>query len=300
MKGAGKLILAGMLLNLGSAAIVSREGPEILRIAPTSGPEGTRVEINGQNLLEATAILFGGTESDFKPFSSEKLLALVPHRAVTGPILVRTRYGQASSPFPFAVVNDPRVPEEVSYKAGYVNSDPIPADFSSAMLWGIAIADTRAPGYEAATVEIAWTQLSCRVDDEDVVMNEDRGKIRGGLFRRIPWFSTNQNEPMPLAYDEANHAAVLHVGQRVDRAWHFWSASPRVSLPKGKLEGCTAKARVRITPGALLQMGFDYWRDPIIAYGSGGNNHEAGASNWYFSSERWQEAVFTDIRGPQF
>ena len=37
-----------------------------------------------------------------------------------------------------------------------------------------------------------------------------------------------------------------------------------------------------------------------IAYGAGGNNHEAGASNWYFPSEQWQEAVFTDIGGPQF
>jgi hypothetical protein len=25
----------------------------------------------------------------------------------------------------------------------------------------------------------------------------------------------------------------------------------------------------------------DYWRNPTIGYGSGGNNHEAGASVWY-------------------
>jgi hypothetical protein len=45
----------------------------------------------------------------------------------------------------------------------------------------------------------------------------------------------------------------------------------------------------------LLQIGFDYWRNSIIGYGPGGNNHEAGASNWYFPSDHWQEAVFTDI-----
>ena len=29
-------------------------------------------------------------------------------------------------------------------------------------------------------------------------------------------------------------------------------------------------------------MGMDYWRTPTIPYyGLGGNNHEAGASNWY-------------------
>jgi hypothetical protein len=32
-------------------------------------------------------------------------------------------------------------------------------------------------------------------------------------------------------------------------------------------------------------MGMDYWRNPTIGFGSAGNNHEAGASNWYFPSE---------------
>jgi len=38
-------------------------------------------------------------------------------------------------------------------------------------------------------------------------------------------------------------------------------------------------------------MGMDYWRNPTIGYGSG-----AGASDWYFPSNDWQDAVFTDIR----
>jgi hypothetical protein len=33
-------------------------------------------------------------------------------------------------------------------------------------------------------------------------------------------------------------------------------------------------------------MGIDYWRNPTIGYGPGGNNHEAGASNWYFPSKK--------------
>jgi hypothetical protein len=44
----------------------------------------------------------------------------------------------------------------------------------------------------------------------------------------------------------------------------------------------------------------DYWRSSTIPYGSGGNNHEAGASDWYFSSPQWQEVSFTDIGGSQF
>jgi hypothetical protein len=135
----------------------------------------------------------------------------------------------------------------------------------------------------------------------------------------VPWFGTDQHDPMPMTHDvkrtmwdrvsnpvlprssgQSDHAVTLHVGQRPDRVWHFWSASPRAALPSGNIEGCTVKARVKISQGALLQMGMDYWRTSTIGYGPGGNNHEAGSSNWYFPSEQWQEATFTDIGGPQF
>ncbi len=201
---------------------------------------------------------------------------------------------------PFAGVQnaDPRIPAEVRFKTGYVNPAPKPAEFSSVMLWGIAIADTRAPGYESATVEVESVRLSCRADGKDVVLINASGRIHGGLYRRIPWFQGNQPEPMPLVNDAANNAVVLAVGKRGDRIWHFWSASPRPALPRGKLEGCTVQANVQISPGALLQMGMDYWRDPTVPFGSGGNNREAGASNWYFPSDQWQEAVFSDINHP--
>lgn len=276
---------------------VADEPPEILRISPTSGPEGTRVEISGKNLQAVTAVQFGRAEAAFKRVSPEKLVAIVPHRTSTSLITVVTPHGRALSPFEFAVLTDPRVPDEVKFRAGYVNTDLRPAGFTSVLLWGIAIADTRVAGYETATVEVAWTQLSCRADGRDFILNEDRGNVRGGLYRRNPWFGTNDHEPMPL--DQANGAVVLRVGQRADKVWHFWSASSRAALPPGRLEGCTVKARIRISPGALVQMGMDYWKNPTVEYAPG-NNHEAGCSNWYFPSGSWQEAEFTDIGGAQF
>jgi hypothetical protein len=200
----------------------------------------------------------------------------------------------------FLVDNDPRIPGEVSYKAGYINPVPPPIDFHSALLWGIAIADVRVAGYEAAEVRIAWTKLSCRIDGKDLVLNDDAGEVRGGLYRRQPWFGTDRHEDMPMNYDEQDHATVLRVGFRTDCVWHFWSASSRASLPAGKLEGCVVKAQVKVSPGALLQMGMDYWRSATVPYGIGRNNHEAGASNWYFPSSEWQEATFTDVGGVQF
>jgi hypothetical protein len=298
VKLTAKLILPFFVLSTGFAP-AQNTAPEILRISPTRGPEGTHVEIFGRNLQQTTAVVVGTSSATFKLISPEKLIAIVPHRTPTSSITVVTSQGRASSPFAFVVLTDPRVPEEVSYKAGYVNPDPKPPEFSAVLLWGIAIADTRVPGYESATVEVARTQLSCRVDDKEVVLSDDAGKVRGGLYRRNPWFGNDEHEPMPMMYNDPDHAVVLRVGQRADRVWHFWSASPRPALPSGKLEGCTVKARVRISAGALLQMGMDYWRNPTVPYAPG-NNHEAGASNWYFPSDQWQEAVFTDVGGPQF
>jgi IPT/TIG domain-containing protein len=292
------IIACGALLSILSAAQTTH--PEILQISPTSGPEGSRVEITGKNLENVSAVLVGAVSSTFNLVSPEKLIMLIPHKSVTSVITVVTPRERAPSPFAFVIVNDPRVPDEASYKAAYVNPVGPPHDFKSAMLWGIAIADTRVPGHESAQVEIASTQLTCRVDGKDVILNDDTGNVRGGLYRRDPWFGTDQHDPMPVTHDPASHAVVLQVGQRPDRVWHFWSASPRAALPSGDLEGCTVKARVKISPGALLQIGMDYWRTPTIAYGPGGNNHEAGASNWYFPSPQWQEAMFTDIGGPNF
>ncbi len=294
-------LFGGFLISTVFAVLIVQAGrPEILGISPTSGPEGSRVVITGKNLQGVSAVFFGATSSIFLLVSPEGLVTLVPHKTASSTITVATPGGRASSPFAFFVANDPRVPEEVSYKAGYVNPVRPPDDFKSALLWGIAIADARIPGYESAKVEIASTQLTCRVDGKDVILNDDIGAVRGGLYSRDPWFATDQHDPMPMAHDAANHAVVLPVGQRSDRVWHFWSASPRAALPSGNLEGCIVTARVKITPGALLQIGMDYWRSPTVAYGLGGNNHEAGASNWYFPSEQWQEATFTDIGGPQF
>jgi hypothetical protein len=66
--------------------------------------------------------------------------------------------------------NDSRIPPEVRYKRGYVNPVRKPPEFTSGMLWGIAIADTRIPGYEHAQVEIQQTRLTCSVDGKDVIL----------------------------------------------------------------------------------------------------------------------------------
>jgi hypothetical protein len=156
---------------------------------------------------------------------------------------------------------DSRIPPEVRYKSGYLNSIPKPPEFTSAIRWGIAIADPRVAGYPQAKVEIAETRRTCRMDDKNVVLSDDHGTIRGGLYRRYPWFGTDAHNSLPRAYSSDRNAVILRVGTRPERVWHFWAASPRAETPRGKLEGCAVKVRARISPGALLQVGFDYWRN---------------------------------------
>ncbi len=293
-------IAAGLVLAGVAIQCTAQSAPTVARIAPTRGPEGTRVEIAGDNLQNLRTVRVGAESAPFKVINDEQVVAIVPHRAATAKVEVSTVSGVATSPFAFAVSNDPRVPEEVAYKAGYVNPAGRPEGFRAAMLWGIAIADTRVAGYQDAKVEIAETRLACRVDGKEVVLNDDRGGIRGGLYRRNPWFGTEAHEAMPWDRGEENHAAAMPVGTRPEKVWHFWSGSPREEIPEGRFEGCTVRARVRIFPGALLQMGMDYWKDTKIGYGVGGNNREAGVSNWYFASPEWQEVEFTDVGGVKF
>ena len=52
----------------------------------------------------------------------------------------------------------------------------------------------------------------------------------------------------------------------------------RTILPKVLFDSmCLCAAR--ISSGALLQVGMDYWRNSTVGYDAGANNHEAGASD---------------------
>src|SRR5207302_9828007 len=90
------------------------EPPQITAISPTSGPEGTRVEITRINLAGATTVLFGASPPVFKLITPETIVAIVPHKISTSTITVSAPQGHSSSPFPFVICNYPRIPV-VSY-----------------------------------------------------------------------------------------------------------------------------------------------------------------------------------------
>lgn len=76
------------------------------------------MEISGKNLAGVSAVLFGATQTVFDVVSPQKVVAIVPHRVSTSIVTVNTPHGRSRSPLAFVVCNDPRIPDEVSYKAG--------------------------------------------------------------------------------------------------------------------------------------------------------------------------------------
>ena len=78
--------------------------PSITNFTPTSGPVGTSVTINGNSFTGATAVKFGGVvATSYQVINDQKVDALVPSGAVTGPISVTTPGGTGTSTSNFTV-----------------------------------------------------------------------------------------------------------------------------------------------------------------------------------------------------
>ena len=101
----------GGTASSGSSFTVSTPapGPSISGFTPTSGVAGTTVTINGTNLTGATSASFNGMSASVSNMTSTSVTAQVPAGATTGPIMVNTSNGSATSVSNF-VVNSVPVP----------------------------------------------------------------------------------------------------------------------------------------------------------------------------------------------
>ena len=78
--------------------------PTVSSIAPTSGPIGTVVTINGTGLVQTTTVNFGGVKATtFTVNSDSKITATVPSAAKTGKVTITTPGGTATSSSSFNV-----------------------------------------------------------------------------------------------------------------------------------------------------------------------------------------------------
>src|SRR5437870_5017904 len=92
-----------------SAAFTMVPPPTITSFAPTSGPVGTNVTINGTSFTGATAVAFNALSASFTVTSATAIQATVPVGATTGPLSVTAPGGAATSSAAFTVVPPPTI-----------------------------------------------------------------------------------------------------------------------------------------------------------------------------------------------
>ncbi len=79
--------------------------PMILRtVAPAKGTVGSRVTLRGKGLAAAKGVSFGGVDAHFRIVGDGKLVATVPKRAKSGPVVVTSALKQVKSRTSFRVL----------------------------------------------------------------------------------------------------------------------------------------------------------------------------------------------------
>ena len=95
--------------------------------APTSGPQGTVVTINGANLGGVSAVRFNGVDAAFEQLSDTQVSATVPAGSTTGKITVVGASGSGSSGSAFTVMHNLTVSMD-GEGSGTVTSNPAGID----------------------------------------------------------------------------------------------------------------------------------------------------------------------------
>ena len=74
------------------------------KMAPGKGKIGSHVTLQGKGLAAATGVSFGGAKARFRIANDKKLVATVPKRAKSGPVLVTSALKQVKSRASFRVL----------------------------------------------------------------------------------------------------------------------------------------------------------------------------------------------------
>jgi hypothetical protein len=128
--------------------------PAITSFAPTFGGFGTGVTITGTNFTGATAVSVGGRAATFTVNNSGTVTTTVPAGAITGPIIVTTLDGTATSAN-FTVTSAPfalgSTPSSQTVAAGATTSYTVAISRSAGFADNLTFSVTGLPGATTAT-----------------------------------------------------------------------------------------------------------------------------------------------------
>ena len=97
------LLPLALLCLFGLTARVDAQAPTITSFSPGSGPVGSMVVIDGTNFVSLEGVTFGGNVQAAGSYTSTQVTVTVPSGAQTGPIIVTTASGSATTATSFIV-----------------------------------------------------------------------------------------------------------------------------------------------------------------------------------------------------
>src|SRR5689334_11161171 len=129
--------------------------PAITSFAPIIGAVGTGVTITGTNFTGATAVSFGGRAATFTVSNSGTVTTTVPAGATTGPIIVTTLDGTATSAASFTVSSAPfalgSTPSSQTVSAGASTTYTLTISRTAGFTDNLTFSVTGLPGATTAT-----------------------------------------------------------------------------------------------------------------------------------------------------
>lgn len=198
------------------------------------------------------------------------------------------------TPPPYEATYIDSVPVGCAHRYAILEYDTLPAGFSAMTPWLQAVHNPKiAPtsrvevDYVRAYSEVVsgntiyWTQLV--TDEYDTWSSSSGGMYTIG-------FPTDDHTPMPATTIDG----ILNFcpSDIADKVWHWWPNRVPYTEATGKF---VVVVRLRLTGGACVQIGADWWKDMDVDWnGYNVNNKEVGASKWYFASPEWQTITFSN------
>lgn len=171
-----------------------------------------------------------------------------------------------------------------------------PPGYSAVLAWANAMTGSSSHAASSpAKVEVDYIRLLEAVSPSDsmtvIASASEEYEIsraplsagEGALYPRIPKCSPGASDEIIALSSVDSGVLTINLASTPKQYAHWWT--PRGSLLVGK--SYFVESRFRVTGGAYIQFGVDYWRDPVLEYNGYdetcaiSNNCEAWVSDWF-------------------